>query len=150
MLTKMADEIIIKPMCPFCNLTSEKDRIIKTTEHSIALLSNPRLMEGHTLVIPKRHIEKLADLTAGEREDLVSLVVKMEEKILKTIAPGCDIRQNYRPFQAASNLKVHHLHIHLQPRTLNDDLYQRCQKFETEIFAPLSSGEAEEVLKSLQ
>ncbi len=136
-------------MCPFCNLTEEKDHIIKTTEYSIALLSNPRLMEGHSLVIPKRHAEKLADLAKEELDDLMQLVIATEENILKT-APGCDIRQNYRPFQAASNLKVHHLHIHLQPRSLNDDLYQRCQKFETEIFEPLSKGEAAEMTKALQ
>lgn len=104
-------------------------------------------MEGHTLVIPKRHVEKIGDLEAGERDDLMNLVIKMEETILKTIAPGCDIRQNYRPFQAASNLKVHHLHIHLQPRSFNDDLYQRCQKFETDLFTPLSKDEAERILK---
>jgi len=70
-------------------------------------------MPGHLLVIPKRHLEKLSELSKQEREELIDLIIEFTEKILNGLARGCDIRQNYRPFQTENNLKVDHLHIHL-------------------------------------
>lgn len=133
--------------CPFCDILENKtERIIKETEHSFAILSNPRLMKGHLLVIPKRHAEKMGDLSKEERDDLLDLTVELQEKILKKFCSGCDIRQNYRPFQKQSLFRVNHLHIHLQPREFEDELYQKCQKYESEVFADLEEGEINEMI----
>ena len=58
---------------------------------------------------------------------------------------GCDIKQNYRPFQKQTKLKVNHLHIHLQPRELFDNLYEKSQIFEKEIFSDLEDVEKERI-----
>ena len=84
-----------------------------------------------------------------ELEDLWSLVIEFEEKILKHVAEGCDVRQNYRPFQKQSDLRVHHLHVHLQPRSFKDQLYEKSQIHETEIFEKLSAAEFEDVMKKI-
>ena len=135
--------------CPFCKISTEKSRMIKETEFSRVIFSNPRLMLGHLLVVPKRHVEKLSELSEEERNDIWDLVSKFQEKILKNISSGCDIRQNYRPFQKEGKLKVHHLHFHLQPRELFDELYEKCQKYETKIFKNLSQKEIDKVLRFL-
>lgn len=136
--------------CPFCNINKEKTRTIKQGKHANVIFSNPRLMPGHLLVVPKRHVEKLSELKQVEKKELLDLVIEFQEKILKNIAGGCDIRQNYRPFQKQSDLKVHHLHIHLQPRKFKDNLYKKCQIFETDIFKKLSGKELEKVAQSLK
>jgi histidine triad (HIT) family protein len=133
--------------CPFCEIDKEKTRIIKSGSHSLVIFSNPRLMPGHLLVVPRRHVEKLSDLKKEEKEEIFQLLEEFQEKILKNIAPGCDIRQNYRPFQKQGRLKVHHLHFHLQPRFFEDELYQKCQKFETELFLEAKREEIEKILK---
>jgi len=136
--------------CPFCDILEKKtERTIKETEHSFAVLSNPRLMKGHILAIPKRHVEKIGDLPREERDDLLSLVIELQEKLLENFCGGCDIRQNYRPFQNPSKFRVNHLHIHLYPRELEDDLYQRCQKYEAEIFEGLKDSEKDEIIEML-
>ena len=135
--------------CPFCNIDSEKTKIIKSGEHALVIFSNPRLMPGHLLVVPKRHVEKLSELSEDERKELLDLTMEFQEKILEKIAGGCDIRQNCRPFQKQSDLKVNHLHIHLQPKNFKDELYSKCQIHETEIFQKLSEEESEEMLKML-
>ena len=129
--------------CVFCNLNLEKTRIISETKKTYVILSNPALMKGHCLVIPKRHVERLLQLNEEERIDLIKEIVKIEELLLKKF-PGCDIRQNYRPFQQQGNLKVNHLHFHLQPRELYDELYKKSQIYETEIFRFLNSEELNE------
>lgn len=132
-------------ICPFCGIDKEKNRIIKEGEFTFVIFSDPRLMPGHLLVIPKRHVEKLSELSEKERKELIDNVIEFQEKILKKIAPGCDIRENYRPFQKQDNLKVYHLHIHLQPRELKDELYKECQIYETEVFKTLSEEEVKNI-----
>jgi diadenosine tetraphosphate (Ap4A) HIT family hydrolase len=106
-------------------------------------------MKGHLLAIPKRHVEKLTELYPEERTELLNLVVEFQEKVLKHIATGCDIRQNYRPFQKQDGVKVNHLHIHILPRELKDELYERCQIHETSLFQELDAKEEKEIVNLL-
>lgn len=128
--------------CPFCNIiTAHTERIIRETEHSFTVLSNPRLMEGHLLVIPKRHVEKFSELGNEERNDLFDEAILLEERILEEFSSGCDMSQHFRPFIAQSRLKVNHLHIHLRPRTYEDELYQKVQIYEKDVFHDISEEE---------
>jgi len=136
--------------CPFCNIDKEGTRIIKEGKYNYVRFSNPRLMDGHLLVIPKRHIKRLSELNKDEKEELFNLVIEYQEKILKNIVKGCDIRQNYRPFQKQDNLKLDHLHIHLQPREFKDELYQKSQIFEKDIFRKLTQEEINKISKLLE
>jgi len=136
--------------CPFCNINKEKTRILKENSKTLVILSNPRLVEGHILIIPKKHVEKLSELSAEERKELFDTLIEFQEKVLKDIAKGCDIRQNYRPFQKQDKLKVNHLHIHLQPRKLFDELYEKCQIFEKNVFKELSKEEMKRFSKLLK
>ena len=120
---------------------------LKDGNFTRVIFSNPRLMPGHLLVVPKRHVEKISDLDEKERKELFEMIVEFQEKILSRIAPGCDIRQHYRPFQKQDNLKINHLHIHLQPRENFDELYEKSQIFEKDVFKDLQSEELEEMLK---
>lgn len=104
-------------------------------------------MPGHLLVVPKRHVEKISNLNKNEQEELFKTIIEFQEKILSKVASGCDIRQNYRPFQKQSRLKVHHLHFHLHPRELFDELYEKCQVFEKDVFKDLFSEELDKMLK---
>ena len=134
--------------CRFCNIEEQQNqRIISVRDTVVVILSNPRLMSGHLLVIPKRHVLGLSELTTEEQKELFDTVIEFQEKILKNVASGCDIRQNNRSFQAESDLKVHHVHVHLQPRELEDELYQSSQIYERNIFKPLAPEEVEKYRK---
>lgn len=119
--------------CPFCEIDESRTKVLFRGRYCFVCLSNPYLMEGHLLVIPNRHVEKLSELNEEEREELFSLVVEFEEKVLEKVS-GCDVRINYRPFQKQGDLKVDHLHVHLQPRELYDELYEKCQVYEKDLF----------------
>lgn len=134
--------------CPFCSNIEPKSRIIEEKENSLVILSNPALVRGHLLVIPKRHIEKLSELNEVERKELISQVIKFQEVLLKKFY-GCDIRQNYRPFQKQDGIKVNHLHIHLQPREFEDELFHKSQIFEKSIFRNLSQDELNEIREQI-
>ncbi len=140
-----------KEDCPFCSLSKDTEgrtRIIDETTNTLTILSNPALMKGHCLVIPKRHVEKPSELSEEERKELFNQVIKIQELLIKHFS-GCDIKENYRPFQKQSDLKVHHLHFHLQPRELFDELYEKSQKAEENVFKKLSKEELEETKRFL-
>ena len=107
--------------CPFCNIAKNgPDRVLAEKEHIVVILSNPRLMKGHTLVVPKRHVEKMSELNQQEKDELMETLIEFQEKILD-FAAGCDIRRHYRPFLDDA-ITVSHLHFHLHPRHFADKL----------------------------
>ncbi len=123
--------------------------MFRESENARVIFSNPRLMRGHLLVIPKRHVEQPWELTAVELKELFQHIHNLQKKITETLGTGCDVRQNYRPFMKQGKLKVDHLHFHLLPRTFQDELYERSMKHETDIFSDLPEAEIEEVTRVL-
>lgn len=132
--------------CPFCK---PKDRVLKENAHAQVVLSNPRKVPGHFLVIPKRHVEKPWELSHDELNDIFDLIFFIEQKIIGKLGDGCDVRQNYRPFMPQSQLKINHVHFHVIPRALYDYIYKVSEKYETDLFAELDDLERKEVAKLL-
>ena len=114
------------------------------------MLSDPRKVPGHILVMPKRHVEKPWDLSEQELHDIYELIFFIEKRIIGKLGDGIDIRQNYRPFMKQSALKIDHVHFHVIPRSLHDYIYSVVEKFETDLFAELDDGERDAVLKLLE
>lgn len=135
--------------CPFCEINPIRNRTLQESEHVRVIFSNPRLMKGHLLVIPKRHVEQPWELTEVELKEIFSHIHGLQQKISSTLGTGCDIRQSYRPFMKQGRLKVDHLHFHLLPRTFQDDLYEKSMKYETDIFSELPPKEIEDVIDTL-
>jgi diadenosine tetraphosphate (Ap4A) HIT family hydrolase len=133
--------------CPFCDT---KDRVLKENENAKVILSNPRKMPGHFLVVPKRHIEEPWGIKKEEITDIFDLIFFIEKKIIGKLGDGCDIRQNYRPYAHAEELKASHVVFHVYPRYKDDYLYKVSEQFETDLFTDLDDTEAEEVAKLLK
>lgn len=127
--------------CRFCKIDHKRSKIIREGKNVFVILSNPRLVDGHLLVIPKKHVEKLSQLNKEERDELIDTIIEFQEIILANFSSGCDIRQNCRPFLKESEVKVDHLHIHLLPREFEDELYKKCQIHEKEVFRMLTEEE---------
>jgi ATP adenylyltransferase len=127
--------------CPFCSIDEQQTVIVENKESVYVALSNPRLVRGHLLVIPRRHVEKLIELSKEEQHTLWDTVVEYQERILSTLSTGCDVRQNYHPFQQQGRLKVDHLHIHLIPREYKDQIFHITQIYETQLFKDLDGPE---------
>ena len=139
--------MMVRMQCPFCDINSQKERIIETRKHSVVFLSSPRLMPGHLLVIPKRHVDRISQLTPSEREEVFDVLAEFEEKILARFSAGCDIRTHYKPFLKEDWTKVNHLHFHLHPRELRDELYTKVQVHDKELWKDLPDEERERFVK---
>lgn len=102
--------------CRFCDLeTKPENHILESLLHTSVIFSNPRIVPGHLLVIPKRHVLGLSELNEAERKELFDTTIKYQKQILEKVATGCDMKQNNRPFIPENDLKVDHVHFHLHP-----------------------------------
>jgi diadenosine tetraphosphate (Ap4A) HIT family hydrolase len=102
--------------CPFCATLAVPDREIIERELVVAFRDAFPSAEGHTLVIPRRHVGQVTQLTADESAALWAL----STELLATIEQSCDsvsIGINDGP-QAGQT--VGHVHLHLIPRHIGD------------------------------
>jgi histidine triad (HIT) family protein len=112
-------------MCRFCEIvngTGERAIIFKS-KRSVSFLSNPFLMRGHSLVIPKKHFESIVEISSPVLYDLIDHLKKLEKKML-SFSDGVTIVQNFLPFVLERETKVNHVHFHLWPRTNFDSYYK--------------------------
>lgn len=136
--------------CVFCKIIegSLEKELVRESKFCLTILSNPSQIKGHCLVIPKRHVEKLSELNKQEILDIFNEIISVEEVLLKKFSGG-DIKQNYRPFIPNSKFKISHLHFHIQPRDLNDSLFNKIRINEKDIFRDLSSGELKKIKEEI-
>ena len=141
--------------CIFCNLDRESNlngkRIVRESPNTTTILSDPYLMKGHSLVIPKTHVEKLSELSREIRHELIDEITNVAELLMKKLkVSGVDLRQNYRPFLPPSKTKVNHLHFHVIPRWFEDILYRKSMIHEKEVFTDLTLELSKELMENIK
>jgi diadenosine tetraphosphate (Ap4A) HIT family hydrolase len=74
--------------------------------------------EGHLLVVPKRHVASLFDLSDKEHAAIWRLVAQVRGKLASELQPdGFNIGVNDGP---AAGQTVMHAHVHVIPRRAGD------------------------------
>ena len=102
--------------CPFCALPP--DQIWLATESGIALFDGYPITEGHALVVPKRHVLSVFELTTEEQRDLWALVATVRQRLMVQFRPDAfNIGINDG---SAAGQTVAHAHIHVIPRRKGD------------------------------
>lgn len=138
-----------KENCVFCDY--DKSKLVRENNNVITLFSNPYLLKGHCLVIPKKHYENIWEIPDLILFDLVREVRDIGELLIsKFRTSGIDIRQNYRPFLNESKYKVNHLHFHVIPREFGDELYRKSMIYEKEVFKELDETDLNELIARLK
>jgi diadenosine tetraphosphate (Ap4A) HIT family hydrolase len=102
--------------CPFCSLKNE--RVIEENELAMAIRDHRPVRPGHTLVIPKRHVQSFWDASNEEILAMFDLLKIVKTGLEKEFgADGFNIGINIGP---AAGQTVMHLHIHCIPRKSGD------------------------------
>lgn len=106
--------------CLFCALIAGDlpAHVVLADEHALAFLDHRPASPGHTLVVPRRHVEHLWDADEDTVASVARTVHSVAALVHRRLAPdGLTLRQNTG---AASGQQVFHLHIHLVPRWNGD------------------------------
>lgn len=92
--------------------------ILHRTRYSYLILNRFPYNAGHLLAIPFRPVAELADLSPGERADLMELIVVGQQVLRAAVKPdGFNIGFN---LGAAAGGSIAHLHAHIVPRWIGD------------------------------
>ena len=104
--------------CVFCKIASGEipAKILMETENSIAFMDAFPLTKGHSLVIPKKHYEKIQDIPSEENSELFETVRKVIAKVDTITNATLLAVHNGRE----SGQEIPHVHVHLIPRKDDD------------------------------
>ena len=102
--------------CPFCKLSS--NRIINSNGLAVVIRDGFPITDGHTLILPKRHVGSWFDTSTEEKTALFALLDQAKKNLDHEYKPDSfNIGINDG---AAAGQTVPHLHIHLIPRYKGD------------------------------
>ena len=103
--------------CVFCQKVEDKDYLIEN-ETAVSFLDSYPLTEGHTLIIPKRHISEIFNLDSKEYTDIWEIINATNKSLTDTLSPdGVDIGVNVGK---EAGQTIDHAHLHLIPRYKGD------------------------------
>lgn len=102
--------------CIFCSIPETE--ILAENELALAFLDKFPSNEGHTLIVPKRHVANLFEATTEEMTSIWELLREVKRKLDERFAPdGYNVGVNVGE---AAGQTVLHLHVHVIPRYQGD------------------------------
>jgi len=102
--------------CPFCSPLAE--RVVRRTDHALAVRDAYPVSPGHTLIVSRRHVGSLFELTLEEQYDILRLLGQAKAELDRSLSPhGYNVGINDG---AAAGQTVPHVHVHLIPRYTGD------------------------------
>ncbi len=106
--------------CTFCRVIAGQTavHVVLDDDLCLAFLDHRPLFPGHVLLVPKRHLETLADVPPNLLGPLLADVQRLSVAIPEAMgAAGTFVACNNRVSQS-----VPHLHVHVVPRRPKDGL----------------------------
>jgi histidine triad (HIT) family protein len=109
-----------KQMCIFCSIAAggEDAAVVFEDELCMAFLDVRPLFPGHTLLIPRAHVETVAELP----DDLIAPFFKNIRLLARAIEAGMAAEGSFIAMNNRVSQSVPHLHAHIVPRRRKDGL----------------------------
>lgn len=109
----------MKDDCVFCKISKSNDKkVIYENDNFFSIDDIKPIVNGHTLVISKKHFETTLDLPSSLGHELIDCIKKTTIKIMEREKfDGFNIVNNN--FESAGQI-VKHLHFHILPRKKDD------------------------------
>ncbi|MDH5431934.1 MAG: HIT family protein [Nitrosopumilus sp.] len=132
--------------CVFCKIISGeiKSKFLKETPSSVSFLDAFPLAAGHVLVIPKKHHQKIQDMSLEENADLFSLVHEIISNVDKITGSTLVAIHNGKD----AGQEIPHVHVHLVPRSKDDSAGAIHSMFNSDV--NLSESEMNELYNKLK
>jgi histidine triad (HIT) family protein len=106
--------------CAFCAIVdgSAPAHVVVDDEVAMAFLDARPLFPGHTLLVPRPHLETLADLPA----DRVGPLFARARRLARAMEDGFGAAGSFVAVNNRISQSVPHLHVHVVPRNRKDGL----------------------------
>ncbi len=106
--------------CIFCRIAGGEipAEIVAKDEQTVAFLDIAPLADGHTVIVPARHVATIEEMDAGEAHALFRAVQRLAGPVRRAVgAAGNTIGINDG---AATGQTIPHVHVHIVPRREGD------------------------------
>ena len=105
--------------CIFCDILdgTRNGYVVYEDKDHIAFLDKYPIDDGHTLVIPRKHYEKITDMDPNDVGKIFSLIPKIAKAVLA--GAGADAFSLAQNNGKAAKQIIPHVHIHIIPRYNN-------------------------------
>ncbi len=113
--------------CPFCAIARGEAPAAKVYEDElvVAFLDVNPVNPGHTLIAPKRHVERFDELTVEEAARIAVVAMLVAKTVTRIVgADGYNIVSNNG---YAAGQRVMHVHVHVIPRFRGDNCRFTCR-----------------------
>jgi len=106
--------------CLFCRIVSGElpATIVYEDDDSLAFLDHRPLFPGHTLLVPREHVETLGELPAK----LVAPYFEAAQLLSRTVESAMEAEGTFVAMNNRVSQSVPHLHVHVVPRRKKDGL----------------------------
>ncbi|MFB6170321.1 MAG: HIT family protein [Haloarculaceae archaeon] len=106
--------------CPFCRIVAgERDAFrVYEDDDTLGFLDHAPAVEGHALVVPKRHVAGLADM--DEATTAATFTAARRVALALEAALDADGSSLFYSSGAAAGQDVFHAHVHVFPRHEDD------------------------------
>ena len=110
----------MKADCAFCQIVAGTipTPILFEDEHSAAFLDHRPLFPGHTLLVPKQHLETLADVPP----EMLGPFFRNAQLLAKAVESAMEAQGSFVAINNRVSQSVPHLHVHVVPRRRKDGL----------------------------
>jgi histidine triad (HIT) family protein len=106
--------------CLFCRIVSGElpATIVYEDDNAIAFLDHRPLFPGHSLLVPRVHVETLSDLPVK----LVAPFFEAAQLLARAVESALDAEGTFVALNNRVSQSVPHLHVHVVPRRRKDGL----------------------------
>ena len=106
--------------CVFCSIVAGETpaTLIHEDDEFVAFLDTRPVFKGHTLLVPRVHVDTLPDLPAELRDGFLTLA----QRLATAMTDGLGAQGSFVAVNNIVSQSVPHLHLHVVPRTKGDGL----------------------------
>ncbi len=106
--------------CVFCAIIAGETpaALVHEDDEFVAFLDTRPVFKGHTLLVPRTHVDTLPDLPAGLRDGFLTLA----QRLARAMKDGLGAQGSFVAVNNTVSQSVPHLHLHVVPLTRGDGL----------------------------
>jgi ATP adenylyltransferase len=112
-----------KTACIFCRLASQTENresfILLSQEHTFLCLNTFPYTTGHLLIVSRRHVATLVDLSLAELNEMIALARECE-RVLQEVYQPDGFNVGFNLGKSAGAGVAGHVHLHVVPRWEGD------------------------------
>lgn len=111
---------LVGPNCVFCDIIEERvpAHIVVDEAEVMAFLDARPVFPGHTLVVPRQHVDNMLDCPA----DLLASLFLTARRLAAAMIGALGAQGSFVGVNNTVSQSVAHLHVHVVPRKFKDGL----------------------------